>query len=174
MLLLSIKDDWSKKNFFTSIQLTWQNAKATLYNKNTGVLNSFSFRGILPYFIFGYKINSLNKIGFIYSSYNQINDILAFTPGYIQQNNNNFNNGNVINGSVKANEFGISHTYNDFFNNGWKIVSGFSYSQKENPVFISSQFTNSSITRSKENANLPQQAIGVNFSVDKFLSKNIM
>ncbi len=170
IFLLSIKDDWNKKNFFSSIQLTWQSAEVNLFNKNTGLRNSFPSRRILPYFLFGYKINSLNKIGFIYSSYNQINDILAYTSGYIQQNNNNFNNGSVMNGSVMTNEFGISHTYNDFFNNGWKAISGFTYTQKENPVFNSSQFKNASIIRSKENANLPQKAIGVNFSVDKYLS----
>lgn len=170
MLLLSIKDDWSMKNFFSSMQLSWQNAEVNIIHKNTGLLNSFSVKGIRPNFLFGYKINGRNKIGFIYSSYNQINDILSYMPGYIQQNPNYFNNGKVEQGSVKAKEFGISHTYNDFFNNGWKAISGFTYSQRENPVFNSSKFTNTSIFRSRENANLPQQGFGVNFSVDKYLS----
>jgi len=170
MLLLSIKDDWSKKKIFISFHLTWQNALVNFYNNNTGTLSPFSHNGILPYLIFGYKINSHNKIGFIYSSFNQINDVLAYARGYIQQNNNNFNNGNVISGSVKANEFGISHTYNDFFNNGWKAISVINFSQKENPVFSQSQFRYASITRSKLNAYLPQKALGVNFTIDKYLS----
>jgi hypothetical protein len=169
MLLFSVKDDWSKKNYFTSLQLTWQTVNTNIYRTNSGMLNSFSYSGILPYFIFGYKLNSFNKIGFIYSSYNQINDLVAFAPGYIQQNNNYFNNGNVMNGTVKSKEFVISHTYNDFFNNGWKTVAGISFSQKLNPVFNQSQFTYASITRSKINTLLPQKAFGVNFSLDKFL-----
>lgn len=167
---LSIKDDWNKKNFFSSIQLTLQSEKVNILNKNTGLLNSLPSKAILPYFLFGYKINSLNKIGFIYSAYNQVNDILAYTSGYIQQNNNDFNRGNVQSGSVKTNEFGISHTYNDFFNNGWKVVTGFNYSKKERPVFNSSQFINTSIVQTKETAILSQQAIGINLSIDKYLS----
>lgn len=166
---LSIKDDWTKKNFFSSIQLTMQMDKVDVLNKNTGLLNSFPSKSFLPYFLFGYKMNSQNKIGFIYSSYNQVNDILAYTSGYIQQNNNDFNNGNILRSSVKTKEFAINHTYNDFFNNGWKIVTGFNYSLKERPLFYSSQFNNTSILRTRAIADLSQKAIGVIFSIDKYL-----